>query len=138
MMEALICTLSGIHALRVISRTTAMRFKHTKKSLPEIARELDVDAVVEGTVSRYDDRVRITANLVHAPTDRHLWSESYEAEWKDVLALQNKLARTIAKEVNVELTPEDHAQLASLPQRNPEAYECYLKATYHASEAPGA
>ncbi len=137
MTEALICTLSGIHALRVISRTTAMRFKQTRKSMPEIARELGVDAVVEGTVSRYDNRVRVTTNLVHAPTDRHLWSGSYEAEWKDVLALQNRLARTIAEKVEVELTPEDHAQLASLPQRNPEAYECYLKANYARKRSAG-
>ena len=137
MTEALICTLSRIHGLRMISRSTALRFKQTKKSLPEIARELDVDAVVEGTVSRYCDRVRVSGNLVHAPTDRCLWSGSYEAEWKYVLALQNRLARTIAEQVKVELTPEDHAQLASLPQRTPEAYECYLKATYARKRSAG-
>jgi TolB-like protein/Tfp pilus assembly protein PilF len=137
MTEALICTLSGIQALRVISRTTAMRFRQTQKRVPEIARELDVDAVVEGTVSRYDNRVRVTVNLVQAPTDQHLWSGSYEAEWKDVLALQNSLARTIAEKVEVELTPEDHAQLAFVPQRTPEAYECYLKATYSRKRSAG-
>lgn len=137
MTEALICALSGIDALRVISRTTAKRFKRTQKSLPEIARELNVDAVVEGTVSRYDDRVRVSANLVHAPTDQHLWSGSYEAEWKDVLALQNRLARTIAEAIKVELTPGDHVRLASVPQRAPEAYECYLKATYARKRSAG-
>lgn len=130
MTDALIRTLSRIRALRVISRITAMRFKQTRSSLPEIARESDVDAIVEGTVSRYEDRVRVSANLVHAPTDRHLWSGSYETEWKDLSALQNRLARTIAEEVVVELTPEDHAELTSLPRRTPEAYDCYLKATY--------
>lgn len=137
MTEALICTLSGIHALRVISRTTAMQFKRTKKSLPEIARELNVDAVVEGTVSRYDDRIRVSANLIQAPTDRHLWSGSYEAEWKNVLVLQNRLARAIAERVKVEFTPEDRAQLRSLPRRTPEAYEAYLKATYARKRSAG-
>lgn len=137
MTEALICSLSGIHALRVVSRTTAMCFKQTSKSLPEIAEELDVDAVVEGTVSRYGGQVRITANLVHAPTDRHLWSGSYEADWKDILALQNRLARTVAEEVKGELTLEDHAQLASAPRRNPEAYDNYLKATYARKRSAG-
>ena len=138
MTEALICSLSGIHAIRVISRTTAMRFRQTNTSLPEIARELDVDAVVEGTVSRYDDRVRVSANLVHAPTDRHLWSGSYEAEWKGVSALQDRLARTIAEEVKVEFTPEDHAQLAFLPQRTRKLTNVISRPPMRGNETPGA
>ena len=96
MTDELITNLGKIHALRVISRTTAMHFKGTKKTLPEIARELNVDAVVEGSVLRSGNRVRVTANLLHAPTDRHLWANSYERDLRDVLALQSQHVAQVA------------------------------------------
>jgi len=97
MTDALITDLGKINALRVISRTSPMHYKGTKKRLPEIARELNVDAVVEGTVQRFGNRVRITANLLHARTDRHLWAESYERDLRDILTLQSEVARAIAR-----------------------------------------
>jgi TolB-like protein/DNA-binding winged helix-turn-helix (wHTH) protein/Flp pilus assembly protein TadD len=131
MTEELITNLGKVSALRVISRTSVMRYKGTKKPLPEIARELNVDAVVEGTVWRSGNRVRITANLLHAPTDRHLWSESYERDLRDVLALQDDVARAIAGAITVKLTPQEMTRLASARQVNPQAYEAYLKGMYH-------
>src|SRR5439155_7709055 len=92
MSDALITKLAQVRALRVISRTSVMQYKRANKSLPRIAEELDVDAVVEGTVTRSGARVRVTAQLIHAPTDRHLWARSYERELRDVLALQGELA----------------------------------------------
>ena len=127
MTEALITDLGKISALRVISRQSVLRYKRTKKPLPEIARELNVDAIVEGTVQRAGNRVRITANLLHAPTDRHLWAESYERDLRDVLALQGEVAQAIAHEVQVKLTPQEQTRLASARPVNPEAYEAYLK-----------
>ena len=97
MTEALITELAQISALSVISRTSVMQYKGTKKPLPEIARELNVDAVVEGSVVRSGDRVRITAQLIQAPTDRHLWAQSYERDLRDVLALQSEVAKDIAR-----------------------------------------
>jgi TolB-like protein/DNA-binding winged helix-turn-helix (wHTH) protein/Tfp pilus assembly protein PilF len=131
MTEELITNLGKISALRVISRTSVMRYKGTKKPLPEIARELNVDAVVEGTVQRSGDRVRITANLVHAPTDRHLWAESYERDLRDVLALQSEVGQAIAREVQVRLTPQEHARLVHARPVDPVAYELYLQGQYH-------
>ena len=131
MTEALITNLGKIRALRVISRTTAMHFKGTKKTLPEIARELNVDAVVEGSVLRSGNRVRITANLLHAPTDRHLWANTYESELQDVLVLQGEVARAIADEVKANVRPDVHARLATPRPVNAVAYELYLKGQYH-------
>ncbi len=131
MTDALIADLAQISALRVISRTSVMRYKGTKKSLPEIARELNVDAVVEGTVLRSGERVRIIAQLLYAPTDRHLWAESYERDLRDVLQLQSELARAIADEVRVKLTPQEQARLAAARPVNPEAYEAYLRGRFH-------
>jgi len=130
MTDALITNLGKIRALRVISRTTAMHFKGTKKTLPEIARELNVDAVVEGSVLRSGNRVRVTANLLHAPTDRHLWANSYESELRDVLVLQGEVARAIAEEVRIKLTPEEQARLTPTRPVNPEAFEAYLRGRY--------
>jgi Predicted integral membrane protein len=127
MTEALITNLGKISALRVISRQSVIRYKQTKKPLPEIARELNVDAIVEGTVQRAGNRVRITANLLHAPTDRHLWAESYERDLRDVLALQGEVAQAIAHEVQAKLTPQEETRLASARPVNAEAYEAYLK-----------
>lgn len=130
--EALITSLGQISALRVTSRTTAMTYKGAHKSVPEIARELGVDAVVEGTVQRSGKRVRISAQLIHASTDTHMWAESYERDLRDILALESEVARAIATEVQAKLTPREEAQLArARPAVNPEAYEAYLMARHY-------
>jgi TolB-like protein/tetratricopeptide (TPR) repeat protein len=131
MTEALITSLAKIKALRVISRTSAMQYKGIRKSLPQIARELNVDAVIEGSVVRSGERVRIAAQLIHATTDQHLWAESYDRDFRDVLSLQSKIARKVAEEVRIVLTPEERARLDSVHRVNPEAHEWYLKARYH-------
>ena len=130
MTDELIATLAKIGSLRVISRTSVMRYKGTKKPLPEIARELNVEGIVEGTVLRAGDRVRITAQLLHAPTDRHLWAESYESELRDVLVLQGEVARAIADEIKIKLTPQEQVRLASSRPVNPDAYRLYLQGRY--------
>jgi TolB-like protein/tetratricopeptide (TPR) repeat protein len=135
--EELITQLSQIRSLKVISRTSVMRYKEAKKPMPEIGRELKVDAVVEGSVQRSGSRVRITAQLIHAATDRHLWARSYERELKDMLALQDEVARAIAAEVRIELTPREHARLSRTRSVNPEAYEAYLKGRFFASTPRG-
>ena len=129
--EELITSLSKIRALRVTSRTSIMRYKRTNKPLPQVAHELNVDGIVEGTVQRSGDRVRITAQLIQAQTDRHLWAESYERELKDVLALQNEVARAIANEIKTTLTPQEQKSLATIRPVNPDAYEAYLKGRYY-------
>ncbi len=131
MTEELITTLAQIGALHVSSRTSAMRYKGTQKSVPEIARELHVDAVVEGSVLRVGDRVRISAQLIQAPADRHLWASNYERDLRDVLTLQGEVARAIAGEIGIRLTPEERSRLADKKTVNPEAYEAYLKGRYH-------
>jgi eukaryotic-like serine/threonine-protein kinase len=130
MTDALITDLAQVGSLRVISRTSIMHYRDSRKSLPEIARELGVDAVVEGTVARSGDRVRIDAQLIEAATDRHLWAKSYEREIRDVLALQGELARTIASEIRVQLSPMEQARLINQRSVKPEAYEAYLKARF--------
>jgi tetratricopeptide (TPR) repeat protein len=107
-----------------------MTYKHVRKPLPQIARELNVDAVVEGTVLRSGDRVRITAQLIEASTDKHLWSQSYEGELRDTLALQNKVARAIADQIQINLNPQEQAALKKVTVVDPEAYESYLKGRY--------
>jgi TolB-like protein/Tfp pilus assembly protein PilF len=131
MTEALITNLAKVGALRVISRTSAMRYKKTDKTLPQIAQELNVDAVVEGTVQRFGKRLRISAQLVLASTDMHLWAESYDRDLRDVLALQAELAQAIAREIQVKLTPLDQARLGAVHHIDPEAYEAYLRGRYH-------
>jgi TolB-like protein/DNA-binding winged helix-turn-helix (wHTH) protein len=133
MTDELITNLGKVSALRVISRTSVMRYKGTKKPLPEIAQELNVDAVVEGAVLRSGERVRVTANLVHARTDRHLWAESYERDLRDVLSLQSEVARAITSEIQIKVTPQEQARLASARSVNPEAYRLYLQARYYFS-----
>jgi tetratricopeptide (TPR) repeat protein len=113
--------------VKVISRTSSMRFRRTDKSLPEIARELNVDGIVEGTVQRSGDRVRITAQLIYGPADKHLWASSYERNLQDVLALQEELARAIVGEIKVKLTPQEQVRLGTNHSVNPEAYEVYLR-----------
>src|SRR3989449_62747 len=118
--EALITTLAKIGELRVVSRTSAMLYKNVRKPLSEIARELEVDAIVEGTVLRAGHRVRITAQLIDAAKETHLWAESYERDLRDVLALQSELAQAIAREVQVKLTPQERAHLAQTRPVDPE------------------
>jgi TolB-like protein/DNA-binding winged helix-turn-helix (wHTH) protein/Tfp pilus assembly protein PilF len=133
MTDELITDLAKIGALRVISRTSVMRYKGTKKSLPEIARELNVDAIVEGSVVRLAKRVRITAQLLHAPTDQHLWAETYERDLGDVLRLQSDVAQAIAQQVRAELTAQQRVRFRSARPVNPEAYEPYLRGRYYLS-----
>jgi len=130
MTDELISDLGQISALRVISRTSVMTYKHARKSLPQIARELNVDAVVEGTVLRSGDQVRITAQLIEASTDKHLWSQSYEGELRDTLALQNQVARAIADQIRINLNPQEQAALKTVKVVNPQAYESFLKGRY--------
>jgi TolB-like protein/DNA-binding winged helix-turn-helix (wHTH) protein/Flp pilus assembly protein TadD len=130
MTDELITDLAQISALRVISRTSVMGYKGARKPLPQIARELNVDAVVEGTVLRSGDRVRITAQLIEASTDKHLWSQSYEGDLRDTLALQNRVAGAIADQIRINLTPQEQAALKNAKVVNPEAYESYLKGRY--------
>src|SRR5713101_3735750 len=130
MTEALTTELAQISALKVISRTSVMQYKGTKKSLPQIAKELRVDAVVEGAVQRSGDKVEITVQLIQAPTDRHLLAKSYERDLRDVLALQREIAHAITDEIKAKLTPGERASLASSHPVNPEAYEAYLEGRY--------
>jgi TolB-like protein len=130
MTEALITSLAKIRALRVISRTSAMQYRASRKSLPQIARELGVEAVIEGSVMRSGDRVRVAAQLIHAATDRHLWAESYERDFRDVLSLQSEIARQVADQIRLLLTPEEQAHLRVTRRVDPEAHELYLKARY--------
>jgi len=130
MTDELISDLGQISALRVISRTSVMVYKRARKPLPQIARELNVDAVVEGTVLRSGDQVRITAQLIEASADRHLWSQSYEGELRDTLALQNKVAKAIADQIRISLNPQEQAALKNVKVVNPEAYVSYLKGRY--------
>jgi TolB-like protein/DNA-binding winged helix-turn-helix (wHTH) protein/Flp pilus assembly protein TadD len=130
MTEALTTDLGKISALRVISRTSVMQYKGTKKPLPEIARELNVDGLVEGTVSRSGNHLRITANLLQAYPERHLWAESYESEVGNVLALQGQLAQAIAREIQVKLTPQEQKLLGSTRTVDPQAHDDYLKGRY--------
>jgi TolB-like protein/DNA-binding winged helix-turn-helix (wHTH) protein/Flp pilus assembly protein TadD len=130
MTDQLISDLGQIGALRVISRTSVMGYKHVRKPLPEIARELNVDAVVEGTVLRSGDRVRITAQLINASADKHLWSQSYEGELRETLEVQSKVAMAIADQVRINLNPKEQAALVAAKVVNPEAYVSYLKGRY--------
>jgi TolB-like protein/DNA-binding winged helix-turn-helix (wHTH) protein/Tfp pilus assembly protein PilF len=130
MTDELITDLAQISALRVISRTSVMTYKHARKPLPEIARELNVDAVVEGTVLRSGDQVRITAQLIEASADKHLWSQSYQGEFRDTLALQNKVAQAIADQIRINLNPQEQAALKNVRVVDPQAYESYLKGRY--------
>jgi TolB-like protein/DNA-binding winged helix-turn-helix (wHTH) protein/Flp pilus assembly protein TadD len=130
MTDELITDLAQISALRVISRTSVMAYKGARKPLPQIAHELNVDAVVEGTVLRAGDQVRITAQLIDASTDKHIWSQSYEGELRDTLALQDRVARAIAEQIQINLTPREKAALKSVRAVDPEAYESYLKGRY--------
>jgi TolB-like protein/DNA-binding winged helix-turn-helix (wHTH) protein/Tfp pilus assembly protein PilF len=130
MTDALTTDLAQIGALRVISRTSAMHFKGSKETLPQIGRDLKVDAVVEGTVTRGENRVRVTAQLVEAATDHHLWARTYERDLKDVLALQDDIAQDIAEQIRVKLTPNARSLLIQVHAVDPEAHDDYLRGNY--------
>jgi tetratricopeptide (TPR) repeat protein len=131
MTEELITDLAQIGSLKVISRTSVMRYKGTTKPLPQIGRELGVDGVVEGSVQRSGERVRITAQLIEAAADRHLWAQSYERDLRDVLSLQDEVARTIANQIQIKLTPAEQVRLVKPRPVDPQAYELYLRGQYY-------
>ena len=128
--DALITDLAQVGSLRVISRTSAMQFKGSKETLPQIGGHLKVDAVVEGTVARAESRVRVTAQLVETRSDRHLWARSYERDLHDVLALQDEVARDIAEQIRIELTPKERTLLTQAHAVDPEALDLYLRGRY--------
>src|SRR5215467_11439705 len=130
MTDELITELGQISELRVISRTSVMTYKGAHKSLPQIARDLNVDSVVEGTVLRSGNQVRITAQLILAAADKHLWAQSYEGDLGNMLELQKQVARSIAEQIRIELTPHEQAVLKNVKRVNPDAYEAYLKGRY--------
>lgn len=130
MTDALIGDLAKIGGLQVISRTSSMHYKGTKKPLPEIANEINVDVIVEGTVQRSGDRVVIRAQLIHAATDRHLWVRTYEREMRNILDLQSEIAQAIAREVQIKMTPAEQARLASSHPVSPKAFDEFLQGRY--------
>ena len=131
MTDELITDLAKVGALRVTSRTTVTLYKHTSKSLPQIARELNVDGIVEGSVVRSGQRVRITAQLIRASADQHLWAETYERDLGDALRLQSDVAGAIAQQVRAKLTSEQRAKFRSARPVDPQAYDAYLKGSYY-------
>ena len=137
MTDELITDLGQISALRVISRTSVMTYKHVHKPLPEIARELDVYAMVEGTVLRSGGRVRITAQLIRVPVEQHIWAQSFEGDLRDTLVLQKSIARSIAEQIQATLNQHEQAALAHSKVVNPEAYEAYLKGRYFWNKRTG-
>jgi TolB-like protein/DNA-binding winged helix-turn-helix (wHTH) protein/Flp pilus assembly protein TadD len=134
MTDALITDLAQVSSLRVISRASTMRYKGAHSPLADVARKLNVDAFVEGSVVRSGNRVRITAQLIDAGSDRHLWAHSYESDSRDVLTLQDNVARDITQQIRVKLTPQEQSRLARNQSVNPEAYDYYLRGRFHAYE----
>ena len=134
MTEALISELARLKALRVISRTSAMKYKGVQRSLPEIAHELNVDAILEGSALLVGKRVRVTVKLISARTDETLWADRYDGEIEDVLDMQSRVAETVAKEIAVQVTPREATQLAKRRPVNPEAHVEYLKGRQPHSE----
>jgi TolB-like protein/DNA-binding winged helix-turn-helix (wHTH) protein len=135
MTDALITDLAQVGSLKVISRTSSMQYKQTKKSLPEIARELNVDGIVEGTVQRSGDRVRITAQLIHGRSDKHLWANSYERDLRDIFTFEREVTDDIAHQIRARIATENQVRV---PQRRPvnlEALEAYLQGSYHLNKA---
>src|SRR5271163_1659596 len=137
MTEALITELGKTNVARVISRQSVMQYEGTKKPPQEIARELNVDAVLEGTVVRSGDRVRVTVHLDRASPAGQLWASAYDRSVRDILELQNEIARTVADEIQIKLTPEEHAQLASVRPIDPEAHDEYLRGRSVLAGGPG-
>jgi eukaryotic-like serine/threonine-protein kinase len=127
MTDALITTLAQIGALRIISRMSVMQYKNAPKPLRDIARELNVEAVLEGTVLRSASRVRISAQLIDPSTDTHLWAKSYEGDLNDILAVQNQVAQAVSQEIQITLTPQERTRLSATRPVDPEAYEAFLK-----------
>jgi TolB-like protein/DNA-binding winged helix-turn-helix (wHTH) protein/Tfp pilus assembly protein PilF len=132
--EALTTDLAQIGALRVISRTSAMHFKGSRETLPDIGRQLNVEAIVEGSVMRSGDRVRITAQLIDAHSDQHLWARTYERDLKDILGMQDEVARDIATEIRIKLTPQEQSRLTTERRTSPRAYDAYLRGRYFWSQ----
>jgi TolB-like protein/DNA-binding winged helix-turn-helix (wHTH) protein/tetratricopeptide (TPR) repeat protein len=135
MTDALITNLAQVESLRVISRTSAMQFKGSKETLPQIGRDLKVDAIVEGTITRGENRVRVTAQLVETSSDHHLWARSYERDLKNVLALQDEIAHDITEQIRVKVTPQARSQVLQVHAVDPEAYDDYLRGRYWAYKA---
>jgi TolB-like protein/DNA-binding winged helix-turn-helix (wHTH) protein/Flp pilus assembly protein TadD len=135
--EELIGRLSGIHELRVISTTSSMHFKGSKLPVPEISKALNVDAVVEGSVIREGDRIRVHAQLIHGASDEHFWSAVYDRHLRDVLALQSDVAQAIAEKVRVTVSGREHERLVAARQVSPDAYEAYLKGRYYWNKRTG-
>jgi TolB-like protein/tRNA A-37 threonylcarbamoyl transferase component Bud32 len=131
MTDALITGLAKISGLRVITRSSAMRYKGTEKAVSEIAAELGVEFVIEGSVVKLEDQVKVSTRLINASTDDYIWAEDYEREFSNILGLQGEIAQTIASQIQVKLTPQEEARIASARQVNPEAYEAYLKGQFH-------
>jgi len=131
MTDALITDLAQIASLKVISRTSTVQYKQTKKTLPEIARELNVDGIVEGTMQRAGDRVRITAQLIHGPSDKHIWANSYERDVGDMLAIERAVTQEIASQIQARVTTQHAASLQQPRPVNPKALEAYLQGNYH-------
>src|SRR5262249_18010306 len=123
--------LSKIGSLKVISRTSAMQFRHSNQSIPEIAKQLNVDALLEGSVVREGEQVRVTVELVDGTNDRHLWAESYQREIRGILVLQSEIAQAVAGEVKARLTPQEEAHLKLARTVDPAAHELYLRGRYH-------
>ncbi len=134
MTEELITSLASLQGIRVTSRTSVMRYKGTDKAVPQIGRELKVDAIIEGSVQRSGQQVRITAQLIHAARDQHLWAQSYERSLENVLEIQSEVAQAITREVRVKLTPREEIKLASAEAVDPAAHEAYLKGRYYTNE----
>ena len=134
MTEALIANLAQVSALRVISRTSVMHYKGTNETLPQIARDLSVDAVIEGTVQRSGNRVQVTAQLIRGQTDTPMWSKIYQRDSRDVLLMQSELAQAIVGEIKIHLTPQERQQFASARPINPDAYNAYLLGNFHAGK----
>src|SRR3984885_738460 len=133
MSDELNMELSRIQSLRVISHTSVMEYKGTKKHLPQIAHELGVDGVLEGSVIRENDEVRVTVQLLDGPKDRHIWSESYERPLHGILNLQREVAEAVTRQIRITLTPEQEARLNAPSTVDPDAYEAYLRGRYYLS-----
>ena len=131
MTEALIANLAQIRALKVISSKSVMTYKGTNRLLPDIAKELNVDAILEGSIQRSGGHVRITAQLIHGQTDAHLWVHEYERQISDVLALENEVARAVADEIRIQITPDERRRLNAARSINPEAHDAYLLGRFH-------
>ncbi|MDP9339437.1 MAG: winged helix-turn-helix domain-containing protein [Acidobacteriota bacterium] len=129
--EELTTHLAKISALRVVSRTSAQHYKNSRQTIPQIARELHVDAIVEGSVLHSGDKIRIAAQLIHAGSDRHLWAESYDRDLRDMLAAQNDVARDVVRHIKLTLTPDEQRQFTTQPAVDSAAYQFYLKGRYH-------